>query len=102
RRLRRPRAPLRQGELRNAVKARDRPTRHAVTRRKTHTPHHAPRKEIQMKAFATIGLGSLGSISFQHAISALPADRPHGVAPDSWVRLDEKVGLVICAQRPGA
>ena len=55
-----------------------------------------------MKAFATIGLGSLGSISFQHAISALPADRPHGVAPDSWVRLDEKVGLVICAQRPGA
>ncbi len=48
-----------------------------------------------MKAFATIGLGSLGSISFQHAITALPADRPHGVAPDCWIRLDEKLGLVI-------
>ena len=48
-----------------------------------------------MKAFATIGLGSLGSISFQHAIRALPADRPHGVAPDCWIRLDENLGLVI-------
>jgi hypothetical protein len=48
-----------------------------------------------MKAFATIGLGSLGSISFQHAIHALPADRPHGIAPDCWVRLDDKLGLVI-------
>jgi hypothetical protein len=53
-----------------------------------------------MKAFATIGLGSLGSISFQHAIHALPADRPHGVAADSWIRLDEKLGLVITGQRP--
>ncbi|MEJ1961472.1 MAG: hypothetical protein WDO56_07985 [Gammaproteobacteria bacterium] len=48
-----------------------------------------------MKAFATIGLGSLGSISFQHAIHALPADRPHGVAPDCWIRLEEELGLVI-------
>ncbi len=48
-----------------------------------------------MKAFATIGLGSLGSITFQHAISALPADRPHGVTADCWIRLDEKLGLVI-------
>lgn len=48
-----------------------------------------------MKAFATIGLGSLGSISFQHAIHALPSDRPHGVPPDCWIRLDEKLGLVI-------
>ena len=48
-----------------------------------------------MKTFATFGLGSLGSISFQHAIHALPADRPHGVAPDCWIRLDEKLGLVI-------
>ena len=48
-----------------------------------------------MKTFATFGLGSLGSISFQHAIHALPADRPHGIAPDCWIRLDEKLGLVI-------
>jgi hypothetical protein len=48
-----------------------------------------------MKASATIGLGSLGSISFQHAINALPADRPHGVAPDCWIRLDDRLGLVI-------
>lgn len=53
-----------------------------------------------MKAFATIGLGSLGSISFQHAINALPADRPHGVSADSWIRLDEKLGVVIGARRP--
>jgi hypothetical protein len=55
-----------------------------------------------MKAFATIGLGSLGSISFQHAIHALPADRPHGVAPDAWIRLDEKLGVVITARRSNA
>jgi hypothetical protein len=48
-----------------------------------------------MRTFATFGLGSLGSISFSHAIHALPADRPHGVAPEGWVRLDEKLGLVI-------
>ena len=48
-----------------------------------------------MKTFATFGLGSLGSISFQHAIHALPADRPHGIAADCWIRLDEKLGLVI-------
>ena len=48
-----------------------------------------------MKTFATFGLGSLGSISFQHAIQALPADRPHGVTADCWIRLDEKLGLVI-------
>lgn len=48
-----------------------------------------------MKTFATFGLGSLGSISFQHAIHTLPADRPHGVASDCWIRLDEKLGLAI-------
>jgi hypothetical protein len=48
-----------------------------------------------MKTFATFGLGSLGSISFQHAIHALPADRPHGIAADCWVRLDDRLGLVI-------
>jgi hypothetical protein len=53
-----------------------------------------------MKAFATIGLGSLGSISFQHAINALPADRPHGVSSDAWIRLDEKLGVVIASRRP--
>lgn len=52
-----------------------------------------------MKAFATIGLGSLGTISFQHAISALPADRPHGVAPDAWIRLDDKLGVVIASRK---
>jgi hypothetical protein len=53
-----------------------------------------------MKAFATIGLGSLGSISFQHAIHALPADRPHGVSADCWIRIDEKLGLVIDSLQP--
>jgi len=53
-----------------------------------------------MKAFATIGLGSLGSISFQHAIHALPSDRPHGVPADCWIRLDEKLGLVIDSLQP--
>jgi len=53
-----------------------------------------------MKAFATIGLGSLGSISFQHAINALPADRPHGVSTDCWLRLDERLGLVIDSLQP--
>lgn len=54
-----------------------------------------------MKAFATIGLGSLGSISFQHAIHALPADRPHGIAPDAWIRIDERLGLVVAGRKPG-
>jgi hypothetical protein len=48
-----------------------------------------------MKAFATLGLGPLGSITFQHAITALPADRPHGIPSDCWIRLDEKLGVVI-------
>jgi hypothetical protein len=48
-----------------------------------------------MRTFATFGLGSLGSISFQHSIHTLPADRPHGVASDCWIRLDERLGLVI-------
>jgi hypothetical protein len=48
-----------------------------------------------MKAFATIGLGSLGSISFQHAITASGADRPYGIGADTWIRLDERLGLVI-------
>jgi hypothetical protein len=55
-----------------------------------------------MKASATIDLGSLGSISFQHAISALPADRPHGIVPEAWIRLDERLGLVIGSRRPNA
>jgi hypothetical protein len=55
-----------------------------------------------MKAFATIGLGSLGSISFQHAISALPADRPHGVASEAWIRLDDRLGVVIAGRKAGA
>jgi hypothetical protein len=54
-----------------------------------------------MKAFATLGLGPLGSITVQHAITALPADRPHGIAADCWLRLDEKLGLVIMPRASG-
>ena len=55
-----------------------------------------------MKAFATIALGSLGSISFQHAIHASGADRPYGIPSDSWVRLDNHLGLVITSRGPAA
>ena len=55
-----------------------------------------------MKAFATIGIGSLGSISFQHAIRTSGADRPYGIAADSWVRLDDNLGLVITSRGPAA
>jgi len=48
-----------------------------------------------MKAFATIGLGSLGTISFQQAIHASRADRPHGVAADCWLPLHEHFGVVL-------
>ena len=48
-----------------------------------------------MKAFATLGLGSLGSISFQHAITASGADRPYGISADAWIRLDDRLGLVV-------
>ncbi|MBX5461912.1 MAG: hypothetical protein IRZ28_12600 [Steroidobacteraceae bacterium] len=48
-----------------------------------------------MKAFATIGLGSLGTISFQQAIHASRADRPHGVSADCWLPLDENFGVVL-------
>jgi hypothetical protein len=51
-----------------------------------------------MKAFATIGIGSLGSISFQHAVHASRADRPYGIAADSWIRLDDHLGLVITSR----
>lgn len=54
-----------------------------------------------MKAFATLGLGPLGSITVQHAITALPADKPHGIAKECWVRLDEKLGLVITPKSAG-
>lgn len=48
-----------------------------------------------MKAFATIDLGPLGSVSFHHAIEATPRDLPHGVTAENWLRLDENLGLVI-------
>jgi hypothetical protein len=51
-----------------------------------------------MKAFATIGIGSLGSISFQHAIHTSGADRPYGITADSWIRLDDHLGLVITSR----
>ena len=53
-----------------------------------------------MKAFATIGLGSLGSISFQHAIHASGADRPYGITADSWIRLENNLGLVVTSRTP--
>ncbi len=49
-----------------------------------------------MRSFASIKLGSLGSLSFQHSISA-SADRPPGIAPDAWIRLDENLGIVVNA-----
>jgi hypothetical protein len=55
-----------------------------------------------MKAFATIGLGSLGSISFQQAIHATGADRPYGIAADAWLSLDNHIGLVITSRSPTA
>lgn len=48
-----------------------------------------------MKAFATIGLGSLGTLTFQHSVHASRPDRPHGVAPGAWLPLDENFGVVI-------
>jgi hypothetical protein len=51
-----------------------------------------------MKAFATIGIGSLGSISFQHAIRTSGADRPYGIAADCWIRLDDHLGLVVASR----
>lgn len=47
-----------------------------------------------MKSFASIRLGSLGSISLQHSITS-GSDRPPGVAADCWIRLEENLGLVV-------
>jgi hypothetical protein len=47
-----------------------------------------------MKSYASIKLGSLGSLSIQHSISA-QADRPPGVAADEWICLEENLGIVI-------
>lgn len=47
-----------------------------------------------MKSFASIRLGSLGSISLQHTITR-ESDRPPGIAPECWIRLDENLGLVV-------
>jgi len=47
-----------------------------------------------MKSFASIRLGSLGSISVQHSITS-DADRPPGVTADAWVRLEDNLGLVV-------
>jgi hypothetical protein len=49
-----------------------------------------------MRSFASIKLGSLGSLSIQHSISAT-ADRPPGISPDEWIRLDENLGIVVHA-----
>ncbi len=47
-----------------------------------------------MKSFASIRLGSLGSLSIQHSISR-DSDRPPGVDRDAWIRLEENLGVVI-------
>jgi hypothetical protein len=47
-----------------------------------------------LKSYASIKLGSLGSLSIQHSISA-HADRPPGVAADEWICLEENLGIVI-------
>jgi hypothetical protein len=54
-----------------------------------------------MRSFASIKLGSLGSLSFQHSISAT-ADRPPGISPDAWIRLDENLGIVVNAPATSA
>ncbi len=52
-----------------------------------------------MKTFATIGIGSLGSISIQHSIFSSWDDRPAGVAAAEWVRVSEDLGLVITCRQ---
>ena len=54
-----------------------------------------------MRSFASIKLGSLGSLSIQHSISAT-ADRPPGISPDGWIRLDENLGIVVHAPATSA
>lgn len=54
-----------------------------------------------MKSFASIKLGSLGSLSFQHSISTT-ADRPPGISPEAWIRLDENLGIVVNAPATSA
>jgi hypothetical protein len=54
-----------------------------------------------MRSFASIKLGSLGSLSIQHSISAT-ADRPPGISPDGWIRLDENLGIVVDAPATSA
>ncbi len=54
-----------------------------------------------MKSFASIRLGSLGSISVQHSITS-EADRPPGVAADAWIRLEDNLGLVVVPPHPGS
>ena len=52
-----------------------------------------------MKTFATIGIGSLGSISIQHSIFSSWDDRPAGVSATDWVRVSEDLGLVITSRQ---
>jgi hypothetical protein len=52
-----------------------------------------------MKTFATIGIGSLGSISIQHSMFSSWDDRPAGVGAADWVRVSEELGLVITSRQ---
>ena len=53
-----------------------------------------------MKSFASIRLGSLGSISVQHSITS-NADRPAGIAADAWIRLEDNLGIVVIPPQSG-
>ena len=48
-----------------------------------------------MRAFATIGVGSLGSISIQHTMCSVAPELPPGIWAEAWIRIDENRGIVI-------
>jgi hypothetical protein len=48
-----------------------------------------------MRTFATVGIGSLGSITVQHSVRSSASDRPPGIPQSAWIRLEEDAGIVI-------
>ena len=48
-----------------------------------------------MRAFATIGVGSPGSISIRHTMCSVAPELPRGIWTEAWVRIDENHGIVI-------
>jgi hypothetical protein len=55
-----------------------------------------------MRSFATIGIGSLGSISIQHTMRLSASERPPGIVSDAWIRIEEDVGIVITSRQLAA